>query len=257
MTRLIGPPRSRRRSWTFLSCLAVALGAGLLFIAGALGTAPEANPPGFFALDKNAAHDLNTPHLGVLAGNITASATSFTVCELVAPPATPFTILVDGEQMTVTATGTASNKTGGCAFSNPNDSAADTRPWTVTNGRGANGSTAAAHTNNDDVTQLTTTGALPGADWDQVYKDVTTNGPPSSSNTNPCSDLAGALTCNFIHHPPGTSTFTQGTSDPADIPTWHWTPQSVPDADEISDAYAAKFSDPAISSGHQFLYFGA
>ena len=38
MTRLIGPPESRRRRWTFLWCLVVALGVGGLFISGASGT---------------------------------------------------------------------------------------------------------------------------------------------------------------------------------------------------------------------------
>jgi hypothetical protein len=254
MTRIIGPPRSRRRHWTLLSCLAIALGIGLISIAGALGVAPEGNPPGFFELDKNAANDLTTPHLGVLGGNITAGASSFSVCELGTAPATPFTIMVDAEQMTVTSVATTTKGTGGCNFTNPADSAVDTRVWNVT--RGVNSTTAAAHTNNDDITQLIT-GSVSGADWNQVYADIQANGPPSSTNKNPCSDLTGAVTCNFIHHPPGTSTFVQGTSDIADIPTWHWTPQSVPDADEISDAYAAKFTSPSVSGGDQFLYFGA
>jgi hypothetical protein len=36
MTRVIGPPKSRRRRWTFLWCLAVAVAAGVIFIPGAL-----------------------------------------------------------------------------------------------------------------------------------------------------------------------------------------------------------------------------
>jgi hypothetical protein len=36
MTRVIGPPKSRRRRWTFLWCLTVALAAGIIFIPGAL-----------------------------------------------------------------------------------------------------------------------------------------------------------------------------------------------------------------------------
>src|SRR5690349_4298454 len=130
MTRIIGPPRSRRRHWTFLSCLAVVLGISLISIAGALSVPPEGSPsPGFFELDKNAADGLATPHLGVLAGNITSSATSFGVCELGAPPATPFTIMVDDEQMTVNTVANTTKGAGGCNFANPDDTAVDTRTW--------------------------------------------------------------------------------------------------------------------------------
>src|SRR5919198_326905 len=36
MSRIIGPPKSRRRRWTVLWCLLVAVGVGLVFIPGAL-----------------------------------------------------------------------------------------------------------------------------------------------------------------------------------------------------------------------------
>jgi hypothetical protein len=36
MTRVIGPPKSKRRRWTFLWCLVIAVGVGMLFIPGAL-----------------------------------------------------------------------------------------------------------------------------------------------------------------------------------------------------------------------------
>ena len=42
MTRVIGPPKSRRRRWTFLWCLTVALAAGIIFIPGALAVHDEA-----------------------------------------------------------------------------------------------------------------------------------------------------------------------------------------------------------------------
>src|SRR6266550_1828607 len=35
MTRIIGPPKSRRRRWTFLWSLCVVLGVGMFFISGA------------------------------------------------------------------------------------------------------------------------------------------------------------------------------------------------------------------------------
>jgi hypothetical protein len=50
MTRVIGPPKSRRRRWTFLWCLTVAVAAGIIFIPGALAVHDE----GVFELDGNA-----------------------------------------------------------------------------------------------------------------------------------------------------------------------------------------------------------
>ncbi len=55
MTRVIGPPKSRRRRWTFLACLMAALAVGVFYIAGAqatpTGTAVQDN--GLFQLDGN------------------------------------------------------------------------------------------------------------------------------------------------------------------------------------------------------------
>jgi hypothetical protein len=50
MTRIIGPPRSRRRHWTFLSCLVAALTVGVFFISGAQAV----HDLGVFQLDGNA-----------------------------------------------------------------------------------------------------------------------------------------------------------------------------------------------------------
>jgi hypothetical protein len=41
MTRVIGPPRSRRRRWTLLWCLVAAVGASMFFISGALAVHDE------------------------------------------------------------------------------------------------------------------------------------------------------------------------------------------------------------------------
>ena len=50
MTRVIGPPRSRRRRWTFVWCLVVTLGVSMFFIAGAQAV----HDTGVFQLDGNA-----------------------------------------------------------------------------------------------------------------------------------------------------------------------------------------------------------
>src|SRR4051812_27651948 len=115
--KVIGPTGSRRRHWLFLCSLIAALGAAAFVIAGA-----QANPPeqaGFFELDKNLTNNEQTPSsvvggtavaLATLGGNITASATSFTVCQAVAtnPAPLPITIQVDAERMTVGAIASAS-----------------------------------------------------------------------------------------------------------------------------------------------------
>jgi hypothetical protein len=56
-----------------------------------------------------------------------------------------------------------------------------------------------------------------------------------------------------------TTVFTTGGSkDDLDVPSWRYTNQSVPDADEILDAFAAKYIvEGGARDGHQVLYFGA
>src|SRR4051794_41122258 len=110
--RILGPTGStRRRRFLLVPLLLVAL-AAFFVIAGA-----QANPPdtaGYFELDKNLINNEQTPSfptadtppvqktLGVLGGNISATATSFVVCQTSSTnPATPFTIQVDAERMTV------------------------------------------------------------------------------------------------------------------------------------------------------------
>src|SRR5918995_5535395 len=81
-------------------------------------------------------------------------------------------------------------------------------------------------------------------DWDQVFA--------AAPN---CSSL-GAIACSFEHDPAGATIFTGGGSkDDLDISQWRHTTGSVPDKDEIEDAFAALYNRP--SDGHQILYFGA
>ena len=125
--------RLRRRRLLYVPITAALL-APFVLMSGA-----EANPPqnsGFFELDKNAQNDVSTTFLGSLGGNINATVTSFTVCQAsTTNPATPITIQVDAEQMTVGAIANAGG--GGCsgAFKKTYSS--------VT--RGVNGTTAASH----------------------------------------------------------------------------------------------------------------
>lgn len=251
--KVIGPTGSRRRHWLFLVCLALAATTALLFIGGAFGS-PEGNPPGVFALDKNATHNLKTPHVGIIKSSITSTATTMTVCEYSGTPTLTAgdILMIDAEQMTFVSYGATSNQTGGCSFTDPSITPTRTRVYTVT--RHANSTTAASHAGDADITQLTSSGALPGNDWDQIYNAVTNN--PTADN--PCSSAAfqfadgSAVACDWLSDPPGTTIFTGGSSDIADVNTWSCTNQSVPDADEILHAYAAKYSN-----SNQYLYFGA
>ena len=91
--------------------------------------------------------------------------------------------------------------------------------------------------------------ATPGNDWDQVFANTANN----------CSAL-GAIACTFVNDPEGTTIFqTGGSKDINDIPQWRYTGGSVPDKDEITNAYAAMYVGPAGSglAGHQIIYFGA
>ncbi|HET9564071.1 MAG TPA: SpaA isopeptide-forming pilin-related protein [Mycobacterium sp.] len=91
--------------------------------------------------------------------------------------------------------------------------------------------------------------ATPGNDWDQVFANTANN----------CSAL-GAIACTFVHDPEGTTIFqTGGSKDINDIPQWRYTGGSVPDKDELTNAYAAMYVGPAGSglAGHQIIYFGA
>src|SRR5262249_39440199 len=54
--KVIGPTGSRRRRWLFLLCLVVTIGAGAVFIPGALAV----HDTGLFQLDGDAATGTNT-----------------------------------------------------------------------------------------------------------------------------------------------------------------------------------------------------
>ena len=93
-----------------------------------------------------------------------------------------------------------------------------------------------------------------GVDWDQVYAAVQANADTKCDAASGVEAL-GAIECAWTHDDPGTSIFTQGGSkDDLDISSWQHTSGSVPDKDEISDAYAAMFEN---AGGDQILYFGA
>jgi hypothetical protein len=92
-------------------------------------------------------------------------------------------------------------------------------------------------------------GAAAGDDWSDVF----------AGHNNDCAALEPEIVdCTYISDPqgPDASIFTTGGSkDDLDIPNWRWTSGSVPDADEILNAYAAMYEEPV--SEDQILYFGA
>src|SRR5690242_13075076 len=277
-TRILGPTGSTRRKRFLIVPLTLVALATFFVIAGA-----QANPPeqaGFFELDKNLINNEQTPSflnsatppvqttLGSLGGNITAAATSFTVCQNnatnpAASVANPITIQVEAERMTVGAIANASG--GGCSGTFKRTYSSITR--------GALGTSAASHGASGVsgyVTQLTFN-TVAGDDWSQVFTAVQANGSPTPADPNPCSGPnwtgnSAAQACDWIHDEPNATVFTTGGSkDDLDVNVgtapnithnWMYTNSSVPDADDITDGYAVKYQGSAAGA-HQFLYFGA
>jgi hypothetical protein len=239
--------RTRSRQRGVVALTVMSLLAALSLVAST--PAAAVHDLGDFELDKDASNDITTAKLGVLNAQISStSSTSFVVCQTAATPlpngAQSNTILIDGEQMTVTNVATAAG--GGC-------SGAFKRTYTVT--RGANGTTATTHAGGEDVTRLIS-GSFAGDDWNQVHALVTADNNDTGADDR-C-EAIGAVECAFIADPQvptDTSIFTTGGSkDDLDIPNWRWTTGSVPDADEILNGYAAKYVN---ADDDQILYFGA
>ena len=251
ISRAIYRQRRGRRAFTALA--AVSLIAGLFYFSGsALGITQSE-----FELDKNATNDLTTVHLGVTKSQVRVTATSIEVCQIsgVAYPATPFTILIDGEQMTVTSLGATSTQTGGCTFGDPALTTTETRIYNVTR------SSPVGHPGDSDVTRLIT-GTVTGDDWNQVYTLVT--GDTNDEGDDDKCIAIGAVECSWVNDPFNVSVFTTGGSkDDLNINPlageagngWKWTDSSVPPSDEILDAFAAKYVEPG--TGRQLLFFGA
>jgi hypothetical protein len=250
-TRILGPTRSRRRRRFLLAPMLLVALVAFLMIGGA-----QANPPqnsGLFELDKNAKNNVSTTFLGSLGGNINATVTSFTVCQASStnPSPLPITIQVDAEQMTVGAIATASG--GGC-------SGAFKRTYSSVT-RGVNSTAAASH-GASGVSGFVTrvvTGPVAGDDWDQVYDAVQANGHPTPDEPNPCSGAAWTggstvVACDWEHDPDGETIFSTGSKDDLDIDTWEHSDGSVPDADDITDAFVAKYTG---TDDHDYLFFGA
>jgi hypothetical protein len=230
-------PKQRGRRW--LTGLAILSLLTSTFVVSSTALADLDRT--LFELDKNAQNDITTSRLGTLGAQISnATTTSIKVCRTGTEPATPFTILVDAERLRVTA-GSDGYSGGGCS--------ATKRTYTVT--RGANGTTAAGHASGENVTLLNVDangdpiGTVSGDDWDQVYAEVLDD--PETK----CADLTGAVECTWVHDGRAASIFTSS-KDYDEIEDWQWRDQSVPDADELDDGFAVKYSD-----GDQELFFGS
>jgi len=207
-----------------------------------------------FELDRDATstQDAALAHLGGLKSAINStSATTFVVCELVVAPTTPFTIQIDAERMTVTSVASTTVSTGGCAFANPADVPIDARTWTAT--RGVDGTTAATHTGSTPRNNVTLVTSTTGHDWDQVHFDQVNDNDCATSGADACvwKNRPNTGTASSSNDFTGPTTFTQTSGDLETISQWRWTNQSVPDADEINDAFAAKYDGPP-----QELMFG-
>ena len=231
---------SRRKGVIGLTVAAMVAVFGLF----AIPSANAVHDNGLFELDKNATNNELWTKLGTLAANINATQTTINICQTGTPPAIPpsFTILIDGEKLTVTANNSGSFG-GNCPGSK--------RAYTVTRGTGG---TAAAHSGAENVSLLTVAPFenSAGDDWNQVYDQIKLDA-NDEGDDDKCIAL-GATECAFLTDPKGITVFNQGSSDIADVDTWSYADFSAPDADEIVNAYAAKYVD---ANDDQILYFGA
>ena len=232
-SRAVGPRGSRRRRWVGLIAALFTILASVPFMPGLAVHDIEA-----FELDKNASNDTDVVWQGELGTQIKVNDTSVNVCERTATPATPFTILVEAERMTVDSTSPGSFG-GSCAGTKTT--------YSVT--RAVDGTTLAAHGGSgvsSRVSVIVEPVPKAGPDWDQVYDAVLAD--PDAT----CAAL-GLVECSYIYDGIGPTTFTGGASkDHLPIEGWNGTSGASPDKAEILNAYAAK----AIDDGEQILYFG-
>jgi hypothetical protein len=243
MTLSRSNPRAKQR-WTLLGAVVL-----VLTLIGVIGAQAAPLNRTLFELDGDATNDTTYTKVGVLNAAVATatdgSTTSITICQEPATFTNGTTILVDAERMTLNGGATAGG--GGCPAGFTNK-----RSYTAT--RGAGDTDPGAHAKAEDVS-LITTGAFAGADWDQVYANIQDD-PDSKCDSSALIDL-GAVECFYSSDGRSTSIFTQAkdydeVSDTSGI--WQWRDQSVPDANELDDAFAIKYVD---GSGDQHLYFGA
>jgi len=217
--------------------LTLALVLGLFVIAGAQAVHDD----GIFELDKNATNNLDTTKIGVLQANINSTDDPIVVCETSTfngtPAATPFTILVEAEQMTVDDRTAIAGGAGGCSTKASYD---------VTRAGGV------AHQKADDVTLLVQNPGKPGPDWNQVFEQVSLDG-NDTGDDDKCIAL-GLLECAYVNDGAGATIFEQDSKDHIDIPGWKHKSGNVSDKTNLLNAYAAK---DVAGDGHQILYFGA
>src|SRR5206468_4044337 len=100
-------------------------------------------------------------------------------------------------------------------------------------------------------------------DWDTLFTCAAAGGTEGACTINVPPGSA-AETPAFIYDNGGTagansSVFTSGGSkDQADIPSWLWKDGSVPDKDNIVEAFAAVYRPTSGNrADHKILYFGA
>jgi hypothetical protein len=247
MAKILGPSGSGKRGRTLLGASAV-----VFLIVALMQPAQAALDKTLFELDGNAHDELTTFRnptgpvrgpVGVLNAGIDASQTLFQVCQFVLPPADSL-VLVDAERMQFLSAANLSG--GGCP------SGSVKRNWTVV--RAADGTIAGAHSNGENVTRITE-GAVSGSDWDKVYEQVTLDS-NDTGDDDKCVSL-GAVECSYAADGRAKSIFTQS-KDYDEIANWRWRDQSVPDADELDDGFAAKYVTGAGTPGEQqYLFFGA
>ena len=192
-----------------------------------------------FELDKDAHDDRITLLAGTLNSAVGASGpaddVSIQVCQIAGEMAVGSTLLIDAERFTVVSNNAAGG--GGCQ---PIDLLGTSTP-TAKRNLVVDRDGGSAHAKGEKISRLVS-GAEDGIDWDDVFAEAGDN----------CEDIDGAVACSFKTDGRAESIFTSS-KDYDELDQWQWRDQSVPDANELDDAFAIKFVDGT----EQHLFFGA
>ena len=250
MTVNLSHPRANRR-WALLGTIVMALSlVGVAVVQADLDDT-------LFELDKDGSagntftNGAGLPgKIGVLNAAVAASPgpTAITICQDVSAFYDTAKVLINAERMTLAdgSNGTGGGCPSGFSFK---------RNYNAT--RGVDGTTPGAHAKAEDVSRFAA--ATPAShDWNEVYASISADG-NDEGDDDKCIAL-GAVECVFVHDGRAMSIFTQSkdydeiSDDEGATVFWKWRDQSVPDADELDDAFAIKFVD---DSDEQHVFFGA
>jgi len=97
-----------------------------------------------------------------------------------------------------------------------------------------------------------------GDDWDNLYMCVPGGGLGCSTNTPGTGNGAAAISDLVVDLAPASIFTGGGSKDQMDITQWNWKDGSVPDKDDLIEAFAALYTPQSGSrAGNKLIYFGA